>query len=139
MDNQKIIDICNNYYITPKKIEILQNGEKVLAKVETAHTYYLKGESDKAYVETCCTFANLLHDQGFLVTQYMQSSKGSYTVQFDDKVFTLELGLPGKPLEVITDRARDNGIWKIIRYSASIISKNAEFIYKRNVLELFWR
>ncbi|MFY3790888.1 hypothetical protein ACOQFO_04135 [Ureibacillus sp. MALMAid1270] len=105
MDNQKIIDICNNYYITPKKIEILRNGERVLAKVETAHAYYLKGEStDKAYLETCCTFANLLYDQGFLVTQYIQSSKGSYTVQFDDKVFTLELGLPGKPLEVITDQ-----------------------------------
>ncbi len=105
MDNQKIIDICNNYYITPNKIEILRNNERILAKIETAHTYYLKGElADKAYWESCCTFANLLYEQGFNVTQYMQSIDGAYVVQYDDKVFSLEIGLPGKPIEFITDK-----------------------------------
>ncbi|HWL25116.1 MAG TPA: hypothetical protein VNR38_15470 [Ureibacillus sp.] len=105
MDNQTIIDICNNYYITPKKIEILRNNERYLAKIETAHTYYLKGErADKTYWEACCTFANLLHEQGFNVTKYMQTIDGVYVIQHEDIVFTLEQALPGNPINIITDK-----------------------------------
>ncbi|KGR79119.1 protein kinase family protein [Ureibacillus manganicus] len=105
MDHQKIIEICNNYYINPKTVKVLRNNDRLLARIETAHTYYLKGEpADKTYWEACCTFANLLNDQGFNVTQYIQSSYGTYTVQYMDKIFSLEQSLPGKPLEVITDK-----------------------------------
>ncbi|SOC40425.1 aminoglycoside phosphotransferase/kinase family protein [Ureibacillus acetophenoni] len=105
MDNQKIIDICNNYYINPKEVKILRNNERVLAKIETAHTYYLKGElADKTHWEASCTFANLLNDQGFRVARYIQSIYGTYGIQYEDKMFSLEQGLPGKPIEVITDK-----------------------------------
>ncbi len=104
MDNKKIIDICNNYYINPTKVEILRNDERVLAKVETANTYYLKGNSsDKSYRETCCTYSNLLYNQEMNVPQYIQSMNDSYVVQYEDKVYSLELALRGKPIEIITD------------------------------------
>nr|WP_106781444.1 hypothetical protein [Lysinibacillus timonensis] len=106
MDNQKITDICKNYYITPNKVEILRNNERVFAKVETSHTYFLKGKEvvNQSYREACCTFANLLNAQGLNATQFVQSKKNNYVVQYEDKAYSLELALQGKPIKVIHDR-----------------------------------
>lgn len=105
MDNQAVIDIAKHYNIHPEKLEILRNNERILVRIEADRTYFLKGEkAEKSYWEACCTFANYLLGQGMNVTQYQKSAAGHYVSQLDNKIFTLEYGLSGDPIKIITGR-----------------------------------
>lgn len=105
MNNQAVIEVAKHYNIHPENLEILRNNERMLVRIETDRTYYLKGEkADKTYWEACCTYANYLSDRGMRVSQYLKSAAGHYVTQLDDKIFTLECGLSGDPIKVITDR-----------------------------------
>ncbi|MEK4522189.1 hypothetical protein MKX96_11230 [Psychrobacillus sp. FSL W7-1493] len=104
MEEQKIIELCGKYGIIPNNIEILRK-ERVLAKVNSDQKYFLKGEiADKAHWENCCHYSRLLLESGLNVTQYLKSLDATYIVEFEDKVFSLEINLAGKPVEVLTDR-----------------------------------
>lgn len=105
MEKQKIIELCDKYGIIPNYIEILRRNERFLAKVNSDQKYFLKGEiADKAYWENCCYYSSLLLENGMNVTHYQKSLDATYVVEVEEKVFSLEISLAGKPVEVLTDR-----------------------------------
>ncbi|MGE7625379.1 hypothetical protein ACQKMD_20975 [Viridibacillus sp. NPDC096237] len=99
--------ICEFYNIIPKNIDIMRNAERVLAKIqtETNESYYLKGEpANQSHWESGCKYATFLSENGLNTPTYRKTKEGTYTISLNEKVFSLELALLGKPIKKLDDQ-----------------------------------